>query len=335
MQYKVPKIPTLGERLTLYSVAISMAYSDANSSGVFLESVYEKALSEHINTLVSEAYASNVETVTQGGRPESMADIVSHAKKSGESISFTDHPGVAESLVAYTTLPMLNKWGQRFGYSFIFAEYESAALILNGRVIEGRLEPSAKVFVLGIWFGKEKAIQVSKTEIFDNTGQRLEIDAPTKKNQDANLLILNEFDSAIQLESEASSADAVGKFEPETGSEIVSSQSQIHKTIYDPESIEFRSANVPGKRPQTTIGRLAIIIAYEIECKVERRASRNEVMVILQKKVREHSEPDVLMSSLGKDGVKWITNKGVEKTYSFEACGKTLSAWNISRTSSK
>lgn len=52
MQYRVPKIPTLGERLIFYSVAVSMAYSDAISSGVFIESVFEKALQEHINTLV-------------------------------------------------------------------------------------------------------------------------------------------------------------------------------------------------------------------------------------------------------------------------------------------
>ncbi len=83
----------------------------------------------------------------------------------------------------------------------------------------------------------------------------------------------------------------------------------------------------PGKMPNTEIGKLAVKIAWQIECELGRMASMNEVIKKLQERV---SKEDVLIEII-PHGVKWMTSGLQEKNYAKSACSKTLETWNKSR----
>jgi hypothetical protein len=133
MEYRVSKVPTLGQGLPIYNVAVSMAYADANDKGGFIESVYKRRLEVHINRLITEAHAGNLEITSRDGMSGTLEQIIYHAPLSGSLLNNIDDPNLTYSLVAFTFLPMLNQWGQRFGYTFVFAKHDSLAILLEGR----------------------------------------------------------------------------------------------------------------------------------------------------------------------------------------------------------
>lgn len=91
------------------------------------------------------------------------------------------------------------------------------------------------------------------------------------------------------------------------------------------------SVQIPGKLPNTAIGKLAVRVAWEIECEKGRKATANEVISKLQEKVADKpAKSHVLLKSV-PHGVVWVTSKNREKTYDIDACGKTLKAWWQSR----
>ncbi len=75
------------------------------------------------------------------------------------------------------------------------------------------------------------------------------------------------------------------------------------------------------------MGKLAVKVAWEIECKTKRQATANEVIKELQGLV---GKEDILIEAI-QHGVKWITIKLKEKDYTIEACGKTLKYWHDTR----
>lgn len=89
---------------------------------------------------------------------------------------------------------------------------------------------------------------------------------------------------------------------------------------------------IPGDMPKISIGKLAVRAAWAIECEEKRRATAKKVLECLQKWADEGKEPDVLRKS-DRDNhrVFWITSKLKEKSYTLEACQKTLEGWNKSR----
>lgn len=84
---------------------------------------------------------------------------------------------------------------------------------------------------------------------------------------------------------------------------------------------------LPGKLPRTAIGKLAIKVAWKLECNSKRRATAGEVIKELQILVNDE---DILVTKIPR-GVTWITGKYKEKHYDISACGKTLLSWNRSR----
>lgn len=90
--------------------------------------------------------------------------------------------------------------------------------------------------------------------------------------------------------------------------------------------------SIPGKMPKNANGILAIKAAWELENRLERRASAKAVMNLLIQWAQSGVKPDVLIGP-GKDGrsVLWVTDKGKEKPYTTEALGITLQKWHESR----
>ncbi|MCG9026935.1 hypothetical protein [Laribacter hongkongensis] len=87
---------------------------------------------------------------------------------------------------------------------------------------------------------------------------------------------------------------------------------------------------VPGKQPATSVGRIAVEVAWHIECRTGRRADAAIVMKELRKMATDGAKPDILIEP-GPRSVCWLTSKGARKDYTLEACGKTLKNWNASR----
>lgn len=88
---------------------------------------------------------------------------------------------------------------------------------------------------------------------------------------------------------------------------------------------------IPGKLPSTTVGRLAVKVAWKIEEHTHRRAIASEVMPKLIATAKTGT--DGTLFSVGKDGrgVVWVTVKGKEKNYSMEALQQTLETWHGTR----
>ena len=132
------------------------------------------------------------------------------------------------------------------------------------------------------------------------------------------------------IEGDPTETDCVTKQETRNAETTSSHVKDIPKLVSESgEKIGGRNI-IPGKVPRTAIGRTAVRAAWEIECREARRAGRKEVIALLQVWAKDGSEPDVLKESIPR-GVIWITEKGIEKNYDLDACGKTLEAWWKSR----
>lgn len=84
---------------------------------------------------------------------------------------------------------------------------------------------------------------------------------------------------------------------------------------------------IPGKMPQTRIGKLAIEAAWQIECRTGKRATAKAVIEELQ--AWTETEPE--LTETIPHGVKWATTKGKQKPFDVEACAKALETWQASR----
>jgi hypothetical protein len=89
---------------------------------------------------------------------------------------------------------------------------------------------------------------------------------------------------------------------------------------------------VPGKLPRIGIGKLAIQIAWELECKTRVQATAKEVMAELQRCADNNEHSHTLRNSNRRNkSVFWMTEKLKEKEFSDAACEKALVTWNKSR----
>ncbi len=108
----------------------------------------------------------------------------------------------------------------------------------------------------------------------------------------------------------------------------------IERKLYIPEQEADKTtkdlqagATVPGKMPNTTIGKLAIKAAWEIECATGKQATANEVI----NKLQEWEPIEPILTEKTARGVKWETTGGIEKTFDVNTCAKALGTWNKSR----
>lgn len=84
---------------------------------------------------------------------------------------------------------------------------------------------------------------------------------------------------------------------------------------------------IPGKMPQTNIGKLAIKAAWQIECDTNKRATAKQVI----EKLQAWTETEPELAETIPHGVKWTTTKGKQKPFDIEACAKALETWQASR----
>jgi len=118
-------------------------------------------------------------------------------------------------------------------------------------------------------------------------------------------------------------------YEHKVANTTTSIESENFKPI---STVADHADNPPGKLPNTSVGRLAIKAAWQIECETHRAASRDDVMVRLQKWADDGCELEVLVrSNKPKRGVEWQTKDAKSKLYDIQACGKTLQTWTKSR----
>jgi hypothetical protein len=85
--------------------------------------------------------------------------------------------------------------------------------------------------------------------------------------------------------------------------------------------------DIPGKMPQTNIGKLAIKAAWQIECSTGKQATAKQVI----EKLQAWTETEPELTETIPHGVKWATTKGKQKPFDVEACAKTLGTWQASR----
>lgn len=90
---------------------------------------------------------------------------------------------------------------------------------------------------------------------------------------------------------------------------------------------------IPGKIPNTTIGKLAIKAAWLIECETGKRATAKQVIERLQSWVDHKDNPEAVTELTGKiaNGVMWVTRAGKGRPYDIGACQKALETWNKNR----
>ena len=89
------------------------------------------------------------------------------------------------------------------------------------------------------------------------------------------------------------------------------------------EAVPVRSPSgddIPGKMPQTNIGKLAIKAAWQIECSTGKQATAKQVI----EKLQAWTETEPELTEIIPHGVKWATTKGRQKPFDVEACAKAL-----------
>lgn len=85
-------------------------------------------------------------------------------------------------------------------------------------------------------------------------------------------------------------------------------------------------------KPFNAVGKMVVKAAELIEQENMKRASKKQVMELLQKWADEGTEPSTLKKSLKeKHSVMWLSEKGDEVIHSLEAVGKTLEKWKKGR----
>lgn len=105
---------------------------------------------------------------------------------------------------------------------------------------------------------------------------------------------------------------------------------QAAPSVKDGAQTDQKQIDIPGKLPRVSIGKCAVLAAWQIENETTERASAKKVMEQLRKWVSDGTYPDVLIK-MDKGDVIWHTSKQKEKRYGNEACEKTLEAWIKSR----
>lgn len=91
--------------------------------------------------------------------------------------------------------------------------------------------------------------------------------------------------------------------------------------------------NIPGKQPNTNMGRLAIRLAWGHEVETGRPASTTDLMRLLREYALEDHKPEWLgdpcQDVAGEDAVNFFVG-GVKKTYRLQSCKRVLREWRLS-----
>lgn len=148
MEYVVKREIETGECLTLYFVAECMAYADSNVDGhIYLQDVQEK-IDAYMERFLSDARRGQLRLTDHYGRTKSVDEIITSIPSNRLLSDDLGRRWSEEKLEIYTFLPMLNDWGQSFGYSFVFAKDSSEVTIASsteltvlGRKIDNFIKP--------------------------------------------------------------------------------------------------------------------------------------------------------------------------------------------------
>lgn len=100
------------------------------------------------------------------------------------------------------------------------------------------------------------------------------------------------------------------------------------------EEIQSKDDNrIPGKMPKNRINKLAVQIAWKIECASNKPATYNEVFDKLKEYATSNEKPDVadFLLDSDKSEIYWRNDAYGESKFSRDACGKAIKSWNRSR----
>lgn len=89
-------------------------------------------------------------------------------------------------------------------------------------------------------------------------------------------------------------------------------------------------ASASSFQPKTSVGKIAVEVAWRIEQGTGRKADAASVMEELNRMASNGDRPDILIEPGGRY-VWWLTSKETKKRYTLEACVKTLQSWNAGR----
>lgn len=90
---------------------------------------------------------------------------------------------------------------------------------------------------------------------------------------------------------------------------------------------------IPGKPPKIGVGRVAIEVAWTLECELGHRPTAKQVMTRLRELANNGNKfADILRKTPAEaQGVSWITKKGKTQIYSDGALVAALGRWTVSR----
>ncbi|TCW28645.1 hypothetical protein [Gulbenkiania mobilis] len=89
-------------------------------------------------------------------------------------------------------------------------------------------------------------------------------------------------------------------------------------------------ASASSFQPKTSVGKIAVEVAWRIEQGTGRKADAASVMEELNRMASNGDRPDILIEP-GVRYVWWLTSKETKKRYTLDACGKALQSWNAGR----
>lgn len=130
-----------GGLISLYHIADRMACSDINDRGYLNLEGYQEKFAGRLEMLLSYARNGDLRVMSSNGITRTVDEIIA-------MIPATDCDGTAcsrEAREIFTALPMLNKWGESFGYKFALNVSASEQTeIVDGQVIRiGRKRDSS------------------------------------------------------------------------------------------------------------------------------------------------------------------------------------------------
>lgn len=136
MKYIVRREPESDGCLTLYFVAESMASADLNDGGYIDVGRLEEKIAANMERFRSDASNGLLVVTNHDGIVKTLAEIIASIPR--DRIEPDSHGRTYSSveLEIYSYLPMLNKWGERYGHTFAFAETDSEVTrIVNDELI--------------------------------------------------------------------------------------------------------------------------------------------------------------------------------------------------------
>lgn len=175
MHYVIRKSPDTIECLPLSNIASDMAGTELNDLGFFDITRFQEKTDENLQLLIEEARKGHLCVTRKNGLRGSVDEII--ADISPELLAPDDYERMesSEELEIYTFLPMLNKWGAEFGYTFSFANHDcEITKVWGGELIQlgrkhdpqiSRLPLNESLNEAAIWLTRETGNSWSNVQV--------------------------------------------------------------------------------------------------------------------------------------------------------------------------